>query len=94
MYPTFPDMRLAFSEKEHLSAWILTDESIDISPILSILPSLGFPPIYAPRSVITKFREEIKDITFLEKCRFFELFAGGISDRHIGTFELSVGSCG
>lgn len=49
LYSTFPDMRLVFSEKEHLSAWVLTDETIDIHPILSILPSLGFPPIYAPR---------------------------------------------
>lgn len=48
-YQTFPDMRLIFSEKEHISAWVLTDETINLLPFLTILPSLGFPPIYAPR---------------------------------------------
>lgn len=75
-YITFPDMRLVFSEKDRISAWILTDEDIDVTPFLSILPCLGFPSIYASRSIIAKFRNSITDMSFLEKCRFFELFSG------------------
>ena len=31
VYPTFPDMRLIFSEKDRLRAWILTDASINVA---------------------------------------------------------------
>lgn len=83
-YPTFPDMRLLFSEKDRIHAWILLDDSIDISLFLTILPALNFPPLYATRSVITKFRNTVTDQSFLDSCRFFELFADDMSERRIG----------
>lgn len=92
MYPTFPDMRLIFSEKERLHAWILTDESIQVELFEHILPTLDFPPIYATREIIAKFRNSIKDTQFLDKCRFFELFTPGVSTRRIGDVEFFVGS--
>lgn len=94
VYPTFPDMRLLFSEKEHISAWVLPENDINITPLVTILPALGFPPMYASREMIARFRESIQDQAFLEKCRFFELFPSGASDRRIGAFELLIGSNG
>lgn len=93
-YPTFPDMRLLFSEKEHISAWVLPENDINIAPLITILPALGFPPIYASREMIARFRESTQDAGFLEKCRFFELFPSGTSDRRIGAFEFLIGSNG
>lgn len=89
-YPTFPDMRLIFSEKDHIRAWILTDASIDVTRFETILPTLGFPPLYATREVIALFRNSIKNIEFLESCRFFELFADGASSRRIGDIECMI----
>lgn len=89
-YPTFPDMRLIFSEKDRIRAWILTDASIDVSAFELILPTLGFPPIYATRDVIASFRNSIKNTEFLESCRFFELFADGTTSRRIGDIESIV----
>ena len=89
-YPTFPDMRLIFSEKDRIRAWILTDASIDIARFELILPTLGFPPIYGTRDVIAAFRNSIKNTEFLEKCRFFELFADGASSRRIGDIECVI----
>ena len=89
-YLTFPDMRLIFSEKDHIRAWILTDASIDVTRFESILPTLGFPPIYATRDVIASFRKNIKNTEFLESCRFFELFADGTNSRRIGDIECIV----
>ncbi len=86
-YPTFPDMRLIFSEKDRIRAWILTDASIDIARFELILPTLGFPSIYATREVIAAFRSSITNVSFLESCRFFELFADGTSARRIGDIE-------
>ena len=86
-YPTFPDMRLIFSEKDRIRAWILTDASIDVARFELILPTLGFPPIYATREVIASFRNSITNTVFLESCRFFELFADGTSTRRIGDIE-------
>ncbi len=86
-YPTFPDMRLIFSEKDRIRAWILTDASIDVARFELILPTLGFPPIYATREVIAAFRNSITNTVFLESCRFFELFADGTSTRRIGDIE-------
>jgi hypothetical protein len=86
-YPTFPDMRLIFSEKDRIRAWILTDTSIDVARFELILPTLGFPPIYATREVIAAFRNSITNTAFLESCRFFELFADGTSSRRIGDIE-------
>jgi hypothetical protein len=76
-YTTFPDMRLVASESSRLSAWILMDGSIDVRPFQTILPGIGFPPIYATRDIIAKFRNSITDTDFLAQCRFFELFADG-----------------
>lgn len=87
-YMTFPDMRLIASESSRLSAWILMDESIDVRPFEMILPSIGFPPIYATRDIIAKFRNTIKDTDFLGQCRFFELFADDTSHRTIGTLSF------
>ncbi len=93
-YKTFPDMRLLFSLKERIRAWVLTDSQIDIGPLFSILPSLGFPPIYATRDIIAKFRDNTESAEILEKCRFFELFPDALSERRISEFELSIGSIG
>ncbi|NRH21253.1 hypothetical protein HOO68_04370 [Candidatus Gracilibacteria bacterium] len=89
-YPTFPDMRLIFSEKEHIRAWILTDANINVTRFELILPTLGFPPIYGTRDVIAVFRNKIKNTSFLESCRFFELFADGTTSRRIGDIECIV----
>ncbi len=94
VYPTFPDMRLIFSEKDHIRAWILTDTNIDVSRFELILPTLGFPPIYATRDVITMFRNTIKNTEFLESCRFFELFADGTNSRRIGDIECIIADIG
>ncbi|MBP9779439.1 hypothetical protein KBD33_02315 [Candidatus Gracilibacteria bacterium] len=94
VYPTFPDMRIIFSEKDRLHAWILTDEGVNIELFEQILPTLEFPPIYATRDIISRFRNTIKDASFLEKCRFFELFVPGVMTRRIGDFEFSVANSG
>ncbi len=86
-YQTFPDMRLIFSEKDRIRAWILTDASIDVARFELILPTLGFPPIYATREVIASFRNSITNTAFLESCRFFELFSGDTNSRRIGDIE-------
>jgi hypothetical protein len=91
-YVTFPDMRLIASESSRLSAWILVDSSIDVRPFQTILPGVGFPPIYATRDIIAKFRNSITDTDFLAQCRFFELFADGTTSRTIGT--ITLGSLG
>lgn len=90
VYPTFPDMRLVVSETARLSAWILTDPMIDVSLFQTILPVVGFPPIYGTRDIIAHFRNNIKDTAFLEKCRFFELFTDDVSERRIGHFDFSL----
>lgn len=87
-YMTFPDMRLIASESARLSAWVLMDESIDVQPFEMILPSIGFPPIYATRDIIAKFRNTIKNTDFLGQCRFFELFADDTGHRTIGTLSF------
>jgi hypothetical protein len=89
-YTTFPDMRLLFSEKERIHAWILVDHTIDITPFLTILPGLGFPPLYATREVIAKFRNSITDQKFLDSCRFFEIFTDDMSERRIGDIVVAV----
>lgn len=86
-YKTFPDMRLVASEKDRIRAWILLDEMIDVEVFMYILPTLDFPPVYATRDIIAKFRNSIKDASFLSKCRFFELFADGSTSRRIGDIE-------
>lgn len=83
-------MRLIFSEKDRIRAWVLTDASIDVTRFEFILPTLGFPPIYATRDVIATFRNSVKNTEFLESCRFFELFTDGTSSRRIGDIECIV----
>ena len=39
-YQAFPDMRLIHSEKDRINAWILMDESIDVTAFQAILPTL------------------------------------------------------
>jgi hypothetical protein len=82
-------MRLVASESSRLSAWILMDASIDVRPFQTILPGIGFPPIYATRDIIAKFRNSITDTDFLAQCRFFELFADGTTSRTIGTLSFT-----
>lgn len=91
-YPTFPDMRLVASEKTRLSAWVLLDPTIDVRPFQTILPGIGFPPIYATRDIIAKFRNSITDTEFLSQCRFFELLADGMTERRIGDIEFQSGA--
>jgi hypothetical protein len=90
-YATFPDMRLIASEKIRLGAWILLDARIDVRPFQTILPGIGFPPIYATRDIIAKFRNNITDTAFLSQCRFFELFTDSMTERHIGDMEFYAG---
>lgn len=93
-YTSFPDMRLPFSVASKLRAWILLEDTINVMLFTTLLPGLGFPPIYASRKLITFLRESIKDTDFLEKCRFFELFSTGSNTRQIGGFECGVASAG
>ncbi len=90
-YITFPDVRLVFSEKERVNGWILMDEPKYIEPILLVLDSLGYPPIYAPRNVINSLRTRILDTAILEKCRFFELFTEEVFERKFGSIVLRKG---
>lgn len=76
-------MRLVYSEKERIHAWILTDENVKVQNFEHILPTLGFPPIYATRDIIAKFRNNIKNPEFLDKCRFFEVLPPGTDTRRI-----------
>ncbi len=87
-YPTFPDMRLIQSEKEHLAGWVLLEPGFDIVSFQMTLEMLGFPFVYGTRDVIAYIRDMVKDTGFLDKCRFFELFASGIDDRKIAEFTL------
>ena len=87
-YPTFPDMRLVQSEKEHLAGWVLLEPGFDIASFQMTLEMLGFPFVYGTRDVIAYIRDTVKDTDFLDKCRFFELFSSGIDDRKIAEFTL------
>ena len=93
-YQTFPDMRLAYSEKDRLSGWLLLTPGFDITSFQSILDLLGSPYIYATRDVIAYIRDSVKDPLFLEKCRFFELFALGTDERKIADLTLRTTSRG
>lgn len=87
-YVTFPDLRLISSEKDRLAWWILTKEGFDISLFQTILEFLNFPFVYWTRDVIAYIRNNIKDTSFLEKCRFFEILSPGMSERKIAHFVL------
>ena len=87
-YASFPDMRLPYSERDHLMGWLLSEPGFDIVPFQMILETLGFPHVYGTRDVIAYIRDNIKDTVFLDRCRFFELFSPGTSDRKIGEYHL------
>lgn len=53
-----------------------------------MLDMLGFPFVYGTRDVIAYIRDTVKDIEFLDKCRFFELFSPSGDDRKIADFTL------
>jgi hypothetical protein len=53
-----------------------------------MLEFLDFPFVYATREVIAYIRENLKDLSFLEKCRFFEIFSPGVEQRKIGDFSF------
>lgn len=81
-------MRLPYSEKDHLAGWILLVPGFDTTLFSTILETLGFPFVYGTRDVIAYIRNNITDASFLEKCRFFELFSAGIEERKIADFLL------
>ena len=87
-YQSFPDMRLPYSEKDRLVWWLLLVPGFDITSFQTTLEVLGFPHVYATRDVIAYIRENIKDLKFLDQCRFFELFSPGTSERKIGDFLI------
>ncbi len=87
-YPTFPDMRLIQSEKDHLAWWVLLEPWFDGTSFQMMLDMLGFPFVYGTRDVIAYIRDTVKDIEFLDKCRFFELFSPSGDDRKIADFTL------
>jgi Ribonuclease J C-terminal domain len=87
-YVTFPDLRLISNEKDRLAGWILTREGFDISLFQTILEYLGFPYVYWTRDVIAYIRNSIKDASFLEKCRFFEILSPGMAERKIAHFTI------
>jgi hypothetical protein len=87
-YVTFPDFRLVASEKDRLAGWILTKEGFDVSLFETLLEFLNFPFVYATREVIAYIRNNIKNASFLEKCRFFEILSPGMTERKIAHFTL------
>ena len=88
VYPTFPDMRLIESEKDHLAGWILLEPGFDSTSFQMTLEMLWFPFVYGTRDVIAYIRDTVKDAEFLDKCRFFELFSPGVDDRKIADFLI------
>lgn len=50
--------------------------------------------MYATRDVIAYIRDNIKDTSFLEKCRFFDLFAPGVHSRKVAEFTLEESASG
>lgn len=87
-YSTFPDMRLVSHEKERIAGWVIPTSITHIRSFQMILEALGFPHVYASRDTIANIRENIADLDFLEKCRFFELFTFGSDERKVGEFLL------
>jgi hypothetical protein len=87
-YPTFPDMRLIQSEKDHIAGWILLESGFDITSFQMMLEMLGFPFVYGTRDVIAYIRDNVKEPLLLDKYRFFELFTPGVDERKISDFVL------
>jgi hypothetical protein len=93
-YPTFPDMRLIASERDRLAGWVLTKNGFDIPLFQTVIEMLGFPFVYATRDVIAYIRNNIDDTSFLEKCRFFEIFTEDVRERKIAQFFLKPAETG
>lgn len=94
-YTTFPDIRLAYSERTRLEGWILLEENFDISVFLDILPVLDFPPIFATSKIIANIRKYIqnnqispKSSKQYDKIRFFEMFSDGILTRKLASIDF------
>lgn len=85
-YKSFADMRLPYSEKDRIMGWVLRVSGFDIEVFQMVLEALGFPHVYATRDVIAYIRDNVKDVSFLDQCRFFELFSPGMNDRKVGEF--------
>lgn len=87
-YAIFGDMRLPFSEKGRIQAWIVTDESLDIDIFLLALEALDFPMVYAPQSLISRISDEISrraDLSrFLSKIRFSKIFQESLKTEIAG----------
>lgn len=79
-------MRLPYSEKDRIMGWVLRVSGFDIEVFQMVLEALGFPHVYATRDVIAYIRDNVKDVSFLDQCRFFELFSPGMNDRKVGEF--------
>jgi hypothetical protein len=89
-YKTVSDMRLVMSEQDRLAGWVLTEDGFDIWLFQIVLEMLGFPFVYATRDIIANIRDTVKDQVFLEKCRFFEIFPSGSTERKIAHFALTA----
>jgi hypothetical protein len=87
-------MRLILNQKEKIHAWILWDTHIDFALFSHILPTLGFPPIYATRETLLRLRESLASSDCIQSCRFFELFPDGVNNRTIGNFHILHGQNG
>lgn len=92
-FQTLPDLRLPFSERSKLQGWILLSPNIDWNLALLMLEVLEFPPIFAPRDVIAKFRESIHHPAILHRCRFFEIFSD-VSSQCIGGMNFTIAKNG
>ncbi|MBS9784289.1 hypothetical protein KGV55_02985 [Candidatus Gracilibacteria bacterium] len=89
-YPSFPDMRLPFSEKDSIQAWIILEEIINIELLEITLPVLDFPHIYTTRKNIAYIRNNIKDAKILEKCRFFEILGNENESQKIAGITSGI----
>lgn len=87
-YTIFGDMRLPFSEKNRIQAWIVTDEFLDIDIFLLALEALDFPMVYAPQSFISRISDEIllrsDSSRFLSKIRFSKIFQESLKTEIAG----------
>jgi len=73
-YTSFPDMRLAYSERSRLTAWILPTDDIDLTPVLSIAETLDYPPLLMSQELMTRFRSSFADDTRLSRCRLLDIY--------------------
>ena len=93
-YPILPDLRLVFSEKSRLRAWILLDTNFDTQYIVDIATVLDFPQIFSTRNIIAKICNSEIDKKILEKFRFVEIFSQENISRNIDGIELFIAKNG